>query len=116
MTYTLASNVDLSYSKPVAFDLACYGPPGSLTTFKPWTSTWPATTCTNPFGTGEDYISYEQPIISDIEFDQDGSLIIGILDRFGMQSGFLNYGTNSASTQTYVGISGGDVIRICNVN
>ncbi|RYF70413.1 MAG: hypothetical protein EOO39_15770, partial [Cytophagaceae bacterium] len=125
LSYSQVASINLGYQKPKSFDQACYTPAVN-TTFKPWTSVWPVTNettgatltgtsyCANPYGTGEGYVSYEQPIIADIEFDQDGSLILGILDRFGLQSGFLNYGTTGS--KAYVGIGGGDVLRLCNVN
>src|SRR5205085_7193636 len=35
------------------------------------------------------FLVYPQPVLSDIEFDIDGSMILGFMDRTGMQSGFL---------------------------
>jgi SdrD B-like domain len=59
---------------------------------------------------------YPQPILSDIEIDTDGSLILGFMDRAGMQGGVANYRPNYptaiADEQTQ---TGGDLLRICNV-
>lgn len=38
-------------------------------------------------------IIYPQPILSDIEFDEQGRMIIGLMDRFGHQSGRSNFNT-----------------------
>ncbi|TDB63623.1 SdrD B-like domain-containing protein [Arundinibacter roseus] len=50
-----------------------------------------------------------QPILSDIEFDVNGDMILGIMDRFGHQSGKENY--NHDGSATYTGFSGGDLMR-----
>jgi hypothetical protein len=55
--------------------------------------------------------SYPQPMLSGIEFDVDGSMILSIRDRFGDQYGNNNYGTNTASTQLYRAIAPGDILR-----
>jgi hypothetical protein len=60
-----------------------------------------------------DFIVYTQPILVDIEFDVDNTLILGFADRSGHQLGRANY----LPTQT-VNInppSGGDVLRACEV-
>ncbi len=59
-----------------------------------------------------------QPILSDIEFDVDGSMIIGLMDRVGMQSGYNNYlPDNSLSNTTlFKPYAVGDVIRVCYVS
>ncbi len=62
--------------------------------------------------------SRPQALIGDIEFTDSGDMVIGMLDRFGMQSGFLNYSTNpaddtSGSQQLYSANAGGDLIHAC---
>ena len=59
----------------------------------------------------------QQPIISDLEFDEDGSLIIGLMDRSGLQGGFENYYPDPAASMTTIGSSEayGDIIRVCNI-
>jgi subtilisin-like proprotein convertase family protein len=58
-----------------------------------------------------------QPILSDIEFDDDGSMILGFMDRLGLQGGFKNYypDINTSNTTLVTSIAVGDVIRVCNV-
>jgi hypothetical protein len=47
---------------------------------------------------------YPQPILSDIEFDSDGSMILAFSDRTGLQSGNLD-----------ARMAGGDIRRVCKV-
>ena len=57
------------------------------------------------------YVSYPQPIISDLDFDNDGNLVIGIMDRWGHQVGFLNFPPVSRSNTYLIGYSAGDIIK-----
>ena len=50
--------------------------------WNPWVGTWPSP---NIYYTDE--VAYPQPILSDIEFDPDGNMILGFRDRFGDQMG-----------------------------
>ena len=55
---------------------------------------------------------YAQPLFSAIEFDADGSMIIGIRDRFGDQGGYANYfETGNVAGETYRTLSSGEVLR-----
>ncbi|WP_198424791.1 SdrD B-like domain-containing protein, partial [Spirosoma endbachense] len=54
-------------------------------------------------------VYHPQPILSDIEFDVDGSMVLGFIDRTGMQTGYFNYGLTG--TTLYNGFSGGDILR-----
>ncbi len=66
-----------------------------------------ATTGNNATG-----IYYAQPMFSAIEFDIDGSMIIGIRDRFGDQGGYANlFETGNVSGETYRTLSSGEVLR-----
>ena len=81
-------------------------------------------------------IIYPQPILSDIVFDDDGSIIVGLMDRAGHQTGAYNYATSDPwgtptlyrdhdypafvtftgsypVTRTFEGVAPGDVLRIC---
>ena len=60
-----------------------------------------------------------QPILSDIEFDADGSMILGIMDRWGMQTQDDNYSPDPTASDTelyWLFIAPGDVLRVCNVD
>jgi hypothetical protein len=69
-----------------------------------WSDDWSAYT-TSELGQDDSIttyrISYPQPILSAIEFDADGSLILGLMDRTGHQTG-----------RNQLGLSvGGDILR-----
>ena len=54
--------------------------------------------------------SRPQPILSDIEFDTDGSLILGLMDRTGHQTS-RNQLSIPSSAARYSGYIGGDILR-----
>jgi trimeric autotransporter adhesin len=55
---------------------------------------------------------YAQPMFSALEFDIDGSMIIGIRDRFGDQGGYANYfETGNVAGETYRTLASGEVLR-----
>jgi SdrD B-like domain/PKD-like domain len=63
---------------------------------------------------GQTDFLYPQPILSDIEFDTDGSMILGFTDRMGSQSGFKNYVPVAGFTFVLAnGVTGGDIMRLC---
>lgn len=55
------------------------------------------------------YWSANSPILSDIEFDTDGSMIVGILERGGHQGGLYNYPPSGSTF--IITTSSGDVLR-----
>jgi 5-hydroxyisourate hydrolase-like protein (transthyretin family)/protocatechuate 3,4-dioxygenase beta subunit len=59
-------------------------------------------------------VFYPEPILSDIEMDIDGSMILGFIDRSGHQGGAQNYGLSG--TTTYYGTGIGDILRVYNNN
>ncbi|MFN8344916.1 MAG: SdrD B-like domain-containing protein [Spirosomataceae bacterium] len=56
-------------------------------------------------------IAHPQPMLSDIEFDQDGSMILAFMDRMGHQVGNRNYSPVTTDNTFYYGIIGGDLLR-----
>ncbi|HUN21706.1 MAG TPA: SdrD B-like domain-containing protein, partial [Anaerolineales bacterium] len=64
------------------------------------------------------YYIYPQPILSAIEFDIDGSLMLGFMDRGSQQFGYKNTPPKALSfaTYEYYGNSTGDTLRVCRVN
>jgi len=54
---------------------------------------------------------YPTPIFADIEFDDDGSAILGFADRSGHQYSWRNFEPNS-TTATVAYFGGGDVLRV----
>ena len=55
---------------------------------------------------------YPQPMLSSLEFDVDGSMVIALRDRFGDQGGYANYfETGNAPGETYRVLSSGEMLR-----
>jgi uncharacterized protein (DUF2141 family) len=73
--------------------------------WKPWTLQFP-NPCSN------NWIIYPQPILSDIEFDTNGDMIIGFIDRTGFQTGDENFSPNPENgIGNFNGLAGGDILR-----
>jgi SdrD B-like domain len=86
--------------------------------WKPWIAKWSDITNPAPDAATYSQTICPQPMLSDIEFDVDGSMIIGFMDRAGHQLGNNNYSTllNDLNTTTgkrnlYEGTSAGDILR-----
>ncbi|MVM29245.1 hypothetical protein GO755_04310 [Spirosoma sp. HMF4905] len=77
----------------------------------PWTEAWPET-C--GLGVNPTFVMFPQPILSDFAFDDDGSMMIGFLDRFGHLSGLANH--DPQGNGLYNGFTGGDLLRAYNNN
>jgi hypothetical protein len=52
-----------------------------------------------------------QPMVSDIEFDNLGNLVLAVADRTGYQMGGSEYGTDPTSTAQYNSPAGGDILK-----
>lgn len=57
-----------------------------------------------------------QPVLSDIDFDADGAMILGLMDRRAHQHGTGNYSPTQSDTTTYEEISAGTILKLCNVS
>lgn len=82
--------------------------------WRPWIKNWSDINNPLPGGGPFSQTIYPQPILSNIEFDVEGSMIIGFIDRFGHQIGNKNYSTlvtDGSPRRTYEGVSGGDILR-----
>ncbi|MCC6299155.1 MAG: sortase [Anaerolineales bacterium] len=133
--WTLVFEFGLDYPRGV---VSADGP-GYPAEWRPWSNAFTSLWCGTCGGSGLAYanqIIYPQPILSDIEFDIDGDLILGFIDRAGHQTGEVNYSTSAATTSftfydimagyaptsvtiaagsTFEGTSAGDMLRVCNV-
>ena len=78
----------------------------------PWTPVF-RTDFIAPNGTRSIDITYPQPWLTDIEFDNDGDMILGFRDRFGDQIGNEAYSTIPGDLGNYRGVGPGDVLRAC---
>jgi len=77
-----------------------------------WTSTWDTDlfTVNSPdCGAPDCFLNYPQPILADIEFEADGSMLLGFKDRFADASKGGNTDTGDG-TYTY---SAGDLYKVC---
>ncbi len=59
---------------------------------------------------------WPQPMLTDLEFDASGAMVLGLADRLGFQGGNKNYSPVSGDTTLYDVAVGGDVLRACLVN
>ena len=86
--------------------------------WRAWSDTFPIA-CSNVFsveyGKMVGSAINPQPIISDIEFDTDGTMIIGLMDRFGLATGFKAMAPVDDG-RLYDGFVSGDILRVYNNN
>ncbi|NND06191.1 MAG: hypothetical protein HKN87_07415, partial [Saprospiraceae bacterium] len=80
----------------------------------PWVETWEETHI--PLDDERSFqgallCSYPQPLISDINFAEDGSMVIGLMDRWAHQTGYLNYSTILGNTRWIIGYASGDILK-----
>ncbi|WP_406401167.1 hypothetical protein OH805_19195 [Streptomyces sp. NBC_00879] len=58
--------------------------------------------------------AYPQPMLSDIEVERDGGLVLGFRDRYGDQSGLMMPNANPATGMALEnGNTGGDINKVC---
>lgn len=97
----------LNYLKGTSYTL---GGCGGTSRWKPWTNTFRTTCNTINFR-----LVWEQPILSDIEFSDDGSMVLGFMDRMGHMGGGGNLDLvpngNDDDLLWYVS-TGGDVLKV----
>jgi hypothetical protein len=77
--------------------------------WQPWTDDYNRAVVPN----SANWLIYPQPMLADIEFDTDGSMILGLMDRLGHQTGDGQSfrPTGSPTLQAGRGLAGGDVLR-----
>ncbi len=98
-SFSLVAEFSLNYPRGFASNPAVYGgPPGYSAAWRPWSPIMTAL-CHSPCTSAADLpfskqIIYPQPILSDIEFDTNGDMIIGLMDRLGHQTGNMNLATS----------------------
>ncbi len=98
--FTSVLDVPLDYTDGGAASFGCRQ-------FEPWTD--------EPiFRTAGVNSCRRSPVVSDLEFDVDGSLIIGIMDRAGHQFGHQNFLPTEQTLVVNFAI-GGDILRAANV-
>lgn len=78
--------------------------------WNPWISTWSGM-YTGATAGGATRTMKPQPILSDIDFLDNGDMILGFMDRAGHQLGFQNRGVGTGNN-LYSGYIGGDILRL----
>lgn len=58
-----------------------------------------------------DWADDSQLLLSGIEFDTNGDMLLGFIDRTGLQFGNYNYGTDTSSTRFYGVFSNGELLK-----
>ena len=128
---TLVSQFPLNYPRGCASRVggSCYD-----AEWRPWTSEL-RTLCVDQDGNGvcqlafDKHLIYPQAIVTSIDVDVDGAMVISLLDRNGFQTGYQNYDTGTPPTlivtdgsaqppapspiTRYDGASAGDILRLC---
>ncbi|ARK11721.1 SdrD B-like domain-containing protein [Fibrella sp. ES10-3-2-2] len=111
--FTQVLTFPLNYTRGYVTSRGLDGGTGtSFTTanWRPWIDQW--TDIPSSFtSTGYDQTVCPQPVLSDIEFDNNGEMILGFFDRFGHQAGNNNYSTTTSSTLVYEATAAGDLLR-----
>ncbi|OQX13716.1 MAG: hypothetical protein BWK73_11400 [Thiothrix lacustris] len=75
----------------------------------PWVSSLSALTL-GDHGSA-DWVDDAQLMLSGIEFDTNGDMLLGFIDRTGLQFGQYNYGTDTGSTRFYGVFSNGELLK-----
>jgi hypothetical protein len=99
-------NIPLNYRKGSSYTL---GGCGGSSRWKPWTNTFQTTCNLINFR-----LVWEQPILSDIEFADDGSMILGFMDRMGHMAGGGNVDLIADPVEDflYYTSTGGDMLKV----
>jgi protocatechuate 3,4-dioxygenase beta subunit len=109
-TPAFANPIPLNYTKGCA---NASTDPALGCNWNPWTNTWDETTFAPVPGYGDtsSRVSFPMPILSDIEVDDDGSLILAFMDRAGHMFGVNNFAPDTSSTLILTVDTGGDLLR-----
>ena len=99
-TQVLSFPLDYPREPPFQYTGGC----DAINRWKPWTSVMPATCADGNVG-------YPTPLLSDIEFDDNGNMILGFIDRTGFQFGDKNYGPTGMTL--YSMYAAGDILKAC---
>jgi len=114
-TFSSILEIDLSYDRNWTYFNNCPGVDNIDADWNNWSDDF-ADAIGGTGAIGDADRAYPQAILADIEFDIDGSIILGYVDRFGMQVGFANYQPYAGSTELEVVFTAGDILRACRDN
>jgi hypothetical protein len=108
-------NFSLAYPRERSSNANAIDPQALRTAaWMPWVETWEQTHI--PLDdqlsfTGGLLCAYPQPIISEINFTEDGSMIISLMDRWAHQTGYMNYSTILDEKTLIIGYASGDILK-----
>ncbi|MEM9594388.1 MAG: SdrD B-like domain-containing protein, partial [Acidobacteriota bacterium] len=108
-TFANVLQFDLDYARGcILADFGTCLAAANSANWNPWQSSWPVTGVINLGGTVTEY-AFPQPLLTDLDFAEDGTLLLGMRDRFGDQMGYLvpppdNSGNSRAD-------AAGDILR-----
>jgi uncharacterized repeat protein (TIGR01451 family) len=105
------ANISAGFTTEINLDIT-YRNPGSQFQWQPWANTWAQTNVPGVGNNAPTYYQYAQPIISDIEFNENGDMTIALMDRLGNQLGANNYKPLSGSFDIIAaGTISGDILQ-----
>ncbi|MCY7352929.1 MAG: DUF11 domain-containing protein [Cytophagaceae bacterium] len=104
-SFTPVLTFPLNYIKaPTNSDLTPVTNVARANRWRPWTDTFRADRNTS-------LVSYPQPWLTDIEFDVDGDMIVGLRDRYGDQMGYFNRKPIANNPDLVSAVSPGEILR-----
>jgi hypothetical protein len=109
-SFTTEISFPLNYNRENAVSFPSFTAPGSWNT---WKDTWASTGLGN---SPPEEVAHAQPVLSSIEFDDNGNMILGLLDRFGDQMSYKLPLPLPGNTDIVSGDAAGDILRVCNVS
>jgi SdrD B-like domain len=108
-TFTSVADVKLNYRR--GFLNHASGESPFCEVWQPWTR-WSSDFLKYENVANTDWPCYAQPVASDIVFDNDGTMILAIMDRSGHQMAYANYSPIDGDLRLYNAVTGGDVLRL----
>lgn len=112
--------IDLDYDKGTVYNTIEQSSAAAINKWHTWSDTF-ATSWDSGVNSGHSsaasFIVRPTPMLSDIEFDDDGSMILGFRDRTADMIGADNYPPHAipgiGATDLVFAMAGGDVLRMC---
>ncbi len=102
-------NIAAGFTTVVTINFSNYKDIWGATYWNPWVTNWLQTGGNSTTGP----IVHAQPMISGIEFNEDGSMDIGIRDRWGDQGATFEYIPMSGATDHVQTAISGDILHAC---
>ncbi|MDZ7898292.1 MAG: SdrD B-like domain-containing protein [Arcicella sp.] len=106
-SFTQELSVNLNYNREPAYKS---GANNLSAVWQRWTNSNADYTTDRNIFTGLEFVTVPQPILSDIDITDDGSMVLSFQDRFTHQGGNQNYIPTSGSTALIRTIGAGDIL------